>query len=314
MTDPRAQAPGADSTPAVAPMPTTPTTRNERIGVIRGDRLCQRCAYNLTGQPIFREAHYGLMIARCPECGEVAALQHQPVLANWLGRLHGLLLAVWFTFIIALAAAGTIALEGLAIGATETSSSVFENFLRERFMADDPASSDTDRFMRFYGSEFNDWWQKQDAAALFREAGGMLGAIDWWFAMCFIGPSLLIILVMGMTFAAILNHWSRWKLLIWWGVLAGFLLLWNRLFSSAFEFRPYAIVSVWDAARSQVAPVVINMMFVMHLALLLLALLFGRPLMRLAARFLLAPRLQRSLATLWRADGLEPPESSKSPT
>ena len=48
--------------------------REQRVSVIVGDRLCVHCGYNLTGQNIYREPYYELLIARCPECGSVASV------------------------------------------------------------------------------------------------------------------------------------------------------------------------------------------------------------------------------------------------
>ncbi|MEM8757010.1 MAG: hypothetical protein AAGF47_04425 [Planctomycetota bacterium] len=71
----------------------------ERVGEITGERPCVACGYSLRRQPIVREPNYGLLIARCPECGTVAALQEYPALAAGALRLRtlaalGLLLVV----------------------------------------------------------------------------------------------------------------------------------------------------------------------------------------------------------------------------
>lgn len=58
------------------------------VSMIEGDRLCVGCAYNLRGQPVVREPHYGLIIARCPECGVPAAIQEYPLLGRWPGRIR----------------------------------------------------------------------------------------------------------------------------------------------------------------------------------------------------------------------------------
>ena len=46
-----------------------------RVDVLSGDRCCARCGFNLYGQTIIREPHYGLLMVRCPECGTAAAMQ-----------------------------------------------------------------------------------------------------------------------------------------------------------------------------------------------------------------------------------------------
>ena len=63
--------------------------------LIVGSRACHDCGYCLEGQPIEREAHYGMLIARCPECGTIAALQEYPSLSGWGRRLGALSAAGW---------------------------------------------------------------------------------------------------------------------------------------------------------------------------------------------------------------------------
>lgn len=46
-----------------------------RVATVTVDRPCSKCGFNLVGQPIIRERHYGLFIARCPECGTVALIR-----------------------------------------------------------------------------------------------------------------------------------------------------------------------------------------------------------------------------------------------
>ena len=94
---PMNDAPGAHSD---APMD-TPTGHQ-----IRTDRPCAGCGFNLFGQPIVREGHYGLVSARCPECGRLAALQEYPALGKWADRWAKLLAATW---IVALVFGGMVA-------------------------------------------------------------------------------------------------------------------------------------------------------------------------------------------------------------
>lgn len=49
------------------------------------DRLCQRCAGNLVGQPVERSEH-GLQIVRCPRCGAGEPAQPYPHLGPWPAR------------------------------------------------------------------------------------------------------------------------------------------------------------------------------------------------------------------------------------
>lgn len=77
-----------------------------RLGVLGADRPCARCGFNLHSQPIVREPHYSMIIVRCPECAEVAALQEYPALGRWAARIAGAGALVWLVLVLA-AAIGT---------------------------------------------------------------------------------------------------------------------------------------------------------------------------------------------------------------
>tara|TARA_A100001391_G_scaffold155233_1_gene113033 strand:- start:317 stop:1330 length:1014 start_codon:yes stop_codon:yes gene_type:complete len=62
---------------------------------IRADRACVGCGFNLYGQTVSKDPHYGLAIARCPECGQVAALQSYPTMSRWVNRFRALLASFW---------------------------------------------------------------------------------------------------------------------------------------------------------------------------------------------------------------------------
>ncbi|RMH23867.1 MAG: hypothetical protein D6692_14610, partial [Planctomycetota bacterium] len=87
-------------TPQDAPPIDTPTGHS-----VRTDRPCARCGFNLFGQQIVREPHYNLIAARCPECGQLAALQEYPSLGKWADRWAKVLAALWVLAIIGAMAA-----------------------------------------------------------------------------------------------------------------------------------------------------------------------------------------------------------------
>lgn len=84
----------------------------QRVSEIRGDRLCERCGFNLCGQMVLREGHYGLLIARCPECGQVAPMQEYPRRSKWARRV----VAVAAAALVLLFAGMTIAIAAGAYG------------------------------------------------------------------------------------------------------------------------------------------------------------------------------------------------------
>lgn len=66
-----------------------------RLGMLTGDRRCHACGFNLRGQMIVREEHYGMVMVRCPECGVPAPLMDYPRLGHW-GRRFGMLTMIVF--------------------------------------------------------------------------------------------------------------------------------------------------------------------------------------------------------------------------
>jgi len=67
---------------------------------IRADRACVGCGFNLYGQTVTKDPHYGFAIARCPECGQVAALQSYPTMSRWVNRFRALIASLWVALLI----------------------------------------------------------------------------------------------------------------------------------------------------------------------------------------------------------------------
>ncbi|MFK7759400.1 MAG: hypothetical protein AB8C13_05580 [Phycisphaerales bacterium] len=84
------------------------------VGEIRADRACVGCGFNLFGQSIIKEEHYGLGICRCPECGTVAALQSYPVMSHWVNRFRMLIAAVWIIVLTVVFIGHTLTAAGMA--------------------------------------------------------------------------------------------------------------------------------------------------------------------------------------------------------
>ncbi len=89
---------------------------------IRADRACIGCGFNLFGQRVTKEPHYGLAITRCPECGEVAAIQTYPTMSHWVNRVRVILTAVWVVVLVGVFFANTMAMVGMCAGAIEIGS------------------------------------------------------------------------------------------------------------------------------------------------------------------------------------------------
>lgn len=94
----------------------------EQFDEIRADRACIGCGFNLFGQTVTKEDHYGLAICRCPECGTVAALQAYPTMTHWVNRFRALIAAVWIALLLAIFVGSTGAITGMCGAACDVAS------------------------------------------------------------------------------------------------------------------------------------------------------------------------------------------------
>jgi hypothetical protein len=292
---------------------------DRRLSTLVGDRICTRCGYNLTGQPVVREAHYEMLIVRCPECGTVASLQEYPVLGRWAGRWAALLAALWVVVVLGLLlASGGILMgigERIAHGAVVPWALYVAERQHEEFKAqqDQGTLSQAAEMMAQTppsASSFLEptWVSQQDFDAMLREAGGRAAVLDYA-----VLRSLVWLVVaafpMGCVWAVVFLHLKRGRRVLL-GLLpiavAGVFLAIARL-GAPNTLVGWGWMTVDELARRQVGlPVAIGALAFSILPLAA-GLVVGRHVMRGTIRALLPPRLRSSLALLWTVDGLEPP-------
>ncbi len=83
----RAAEPGASRTAA-------PSMEGGRVvRVVRERRPCMKCGYDLRGQGVVGEPHYGWAVVRCPECGLVTPM-HGFAMSRRVANLSATLLGV----------------------------------------------------------------------------------------------------------------------------------------------------------------------------------------------------------------------------
>ncbi|MEQ8769493.1 MAG: hypothetical protein RIB60_03175 [Phycisphaerales bacterium] len=191
-------------------MTDTPTSppREEILSTIVGDRACATCGFNLYGQHVVREPHYGLIAARCPECGTLAALQEYPALGTWARRWAIVLSALWVVIMLGVFAATTMTAFGLTIGSVEAASDNADHLLAADYtewvgsLTDEQRAGIQQSVYTFQGSNqtmnFSTWdvpndaWPgKDDPRAVLDEHGGawrtMERAVYWlWILMVFL--------------------------------------------------------------------------------------------------------------------------------
>ena len=299
-----------------------------RISTLVGDRLCIKCGYNLTGQPVKRETHYDMLIVRCPECATVASLQEYPLLGRWAGRWAMLLAALWFGFVLLLALASAGILYGEAESVAQTASVPHATHLAERqyqWLKEQEAQGTLPPNAQWFLSnpggpyQFLDqtWSARQDFDALLAEAGGWRSAADFSALRHWTGLSIWAVPI-GCFWAVALAHVRRRRLIFFGLLLIGLAGAFTVIGHFA-EPGPYPMYIGWGwgrgwsnaitIAQRQIGPPFYLMSLAFAVVPLSLGLVFGRPIVRGLIRALLPPRLRSSLALLWTADGLEPPLS-----
>lgn len=280
------------------------------LGEIRADRPCTECGFTLFGQPITREPHYGLLIARCPECGTVASLQEYPLASRWVGRLVALGAAAWVLMMLGLFTLG-VWITGLSIGGMQTlvHASIQARVIEASgawYTAPDGKRDEVAGFDRRSESGTN------RGDALPSDSPEIRAAIDAWPAMTpalwgrLVGLTLLFTTI-GVVWSVTLTHRGRGvRLLVCYAQLAiGFgISLWffmQSATSNATNLAQYRD-EVWLAAWSPAA------LFATLAGLIGLAggTIWGRPLVRWLIRAALPRGLRVPFHLLWRVDNKTP--------
>ncbi|MEN0019920.1 MAG: hypothetical protein AAF747_03445 [Planctomycetota bacterium] len=292
--------------------------------LVVGDRLCLQCGFNLVGQLIAREEHYGLRIARCPECGTVASLQEYPLMGRWAGRLGALLAVAWFIVMfggIALTAvwlwgSGEGAAFGTTVAADDQIEEQFHDFA-EAIFAEDPTDPRIAPFVA-PGPDTGEprlsvSWRIDGAwlAAQTRESLGYEGfRLDRFSRRSLVDAATTssVLFFAGMAWAIALPH-RRWRgILVVIAVPVGLAVLGSVLSHVASKPSPSDTwVSAADAARYFLGPPVVAGCLMLGSVALVVGTLVGRPLARLAVRVMLPPRIRGPLAWLWICDGKPAP-------
>jgi hypothetical protein len=311
----------------------------ERIATVTADRLCTTCGYNLAGQMVLLEPHYRLLIVRCPECGTVASVQEYPLLGRWANRWGAVLAALYFIVLLGLWPASSAAIMGLALGTAEDAAYRYSRYLSNLQQAAahaaqppqspanapspapttpplPPGAINAQTITRIIsglttGNDFEDWWARQDPQALFAQAGGWRGAVDWRALSIWI-PAALVALVIGWFWSVALLQFRRsWTYL--WGAMIMLLAVLFALGPCA-EWLLGEVTYSRSAAQQQIGPAILLASIIVCIPPMLVGLVVGRRLTRALVRALLPPGLRGSLALLWTAEGLDPPHGRTAQT
>lgn len=271
----------------------------ERIDVLSGDRCCVKCGFNLHGQLIVREPHYGLLIVRCPECGQPAAMQEYPTLTRWVGRVRFALVAVWLLLLLA----GIAATGGILYGFTNATASVAIGPYMQQASADWSAWTKANApagQTNWYpdNSEMLKWWASLPPEKYFADFGSW-SALNWrgLYAWVFVAALLIPAGVLYSVFFARLRG-VRLLLPIILPVTFAALLALHDLVANDYRWHILIYQQVWR----QVGWLPMLMTLVVGTFCLFAGTLIGRRLVRTILAAMLPVRLLPAVSFLWLAD------------
>ena len=294
-----------DPAPPADAVPDTP------LGyLIQTDRPCVRCGFNLFGQTVVREGHYGLVSTRCPECGQLAALQEYPALGRWADRWARLIAAAWVAGLVAAMFVNFGPLMGFVMASLETACSDLGNEIALRHADSQTAQGPTTFPMlgtgRWTMIEAR-WWQ-DNRDAIIGARPSLNAWINWsvvwmWIPMSFIG------FAGGVCWSTcLLGARKRFAIIpAFLPLMAAGLIGWTVHHEEA---SGAALVQASTLGIGELQDIVLSVMLGVVSAWILLGVWLGRRTARLVVRWSLPPRMRSSLAILWTRDGLAPPRGS----
>lgn len=301
-----------------------------RVGVVTGDRLCAACGFNLGGQTIVREAHYDMLMVRCPECGAPAALQEYPFLGKWASRWGALLAAAWLVAMVGGLAVTALFIAGMANETAEEGirplarriASLQMDWYAEQSRLAAQGSAGYAYYPAYAQSPLNEympldprWWGSQDPASILAGAAASGGVYDMSCMRTWVLFGI-VLFVVGVVWSVALMHVGRRRIWVVAVVLAlaggAAIYLWRS---------PLAVIApmIWSMGWTSATGAAFDMAGAplrwatvgASVVPLMLGLLIGRPVTRLAARLLLAPRLRGALGILWACDNLPMPRTRR---
>ena len=304
-----------------------------RVSTLLGSRVCTKCGFDLCGQPVMREAKYGMLMVRCPECGMVAALLEYPAedaLARQVDGVSDGAVAA------GVAARGPYQRRDLKTrgGRPPLAACRIPRICRRdcygvRHPYEVPAADDARLALLHRAWQpgsvptADSWvdtvWWEGVADKTLAQQGGRWRAIRWPSLVTVIYelPVTIAIGVLWSVAAALHVKRCRRLLLLRAGAHRPGALCWRML-----DFGRMAECSLAPTARRtslpsnrRAFPLRLSAMVVLMGEELWLGMWIGRPLARLAVRTFLHPRLWGSLSLLWIEEGSGPslwPESSSS--
>ncbi len=282
---------------------TAATPTEERISTLLADRPCSACTFNLVGQSIIRERHYGMLVVRCPECGAIASLQEYPLLGRWAGRWAAVAAGLWLLVAVAvsLGIAGVIC--GFLVGTMETTTQPLQTLIAKQYEAYQVAQGAPQNQVSGWWNIEPAWWSGLDKQALIRDAGGWRNAIQWWGLLIWV-PGFVILFSLASVWAVGAAHRRGIRLLLTYLpmlALGGVFFVLASLPGGRWLTASDLAI---ELSRSRVLPIAA----VLLVLPVVLGAFAGRSLARALVVLWLPPRLRVPLSFLWICDGKTPPK------
>jgi len=283
------------------------------IDSIRADRVCIKCGFNLFGQEVTKEPHYQLAIARCPECGTVAALQSYPTMSHWANRFRMLIAAVWIfllmvIFFMHMSLIGTAA-DGMSRGA----SGDFAKQIGQEYEAWATENGVTvANPLGMSANQYPQWdvipndWAKDHIDAIYNEMDGHAKKIFKEMALTFI-PASIAMFLFGVFWSNALLGASRKKAAmvpILAGVIAVVLMYFPDLNWGLYTTSAQAT----EIANEYYSVYLAFFGVLVQLPALILGVFLGRKITRWILLLTLPPRSRVPFSIFWTRDGLELPK------
>ena len=286
------------------------TPAEKPLGTLGGDRLCATCTYNLIGQSITREPHYGMLIVRCPECATPAPLTEYPRFSTWANRWRLLLAGLWLLVMLGLLALTVTALSVALYIISEEAAHPAARYLAEHQLqwAQNEGVYDPNQTWRYnvggWTSVDSNWRNATDVRQLLAEfeSPAFFFEPQVWSIFIIIGMWLF---GFGVIWSVVMPHLRRR-----WLPIAGLMLVGIAL--GVTKFIQMMEVNTGFISMTTLVIEIQGFRYYLMISAVLAVFLIssmvaGRSIARLAVRGLLPPRLCSTFAPLWTVDGLAPP-------
>lgn len=278
---------------------------------IRADRACIKCGFNLFGQSVYREPHYNLAIARCPECGEVAALQTYPVMSHWANRFRAIIAGVWVLVLIVFFIIQTSLSGSYAHGTSYTAAQQLGRTIGQEYTewAQQNGQTVTNHFSAVGNNPYYEWvniprsWADEYVPGLIDQSDPWRELINSGFITSLL-PAVMMAFILGIFWSIVLLGASRKRAALA-PILAAAIAL---IFMFSPDFIHYGPMQASMVAQSYYAELVAPWVLLIQLPFSLMGVFVGRKVARWVITLTLPPRTRIPLSIFWTRDGLPPPK------